>query len=339
LNASIMFSTQRGLTVAESLKTAVLTIFLYDYLLTLPREVEVMWPRIDRLSTILYLSIRYLPVGGLIFGISASPETSNCNALVHFVGCLTLLARIGIAVTLTARTYAISSSNRIVLLGLGSLVLIIIIVDSFQVALDTCLIISYKWILINAVVRVVFEAAVVGITVFQTLRAYKLPRGLAALKGNGLINFILRNGIVYFLSVFLLELSSIMVYSFALNQFIGATGSFPLPVSAILISRFLLDLQHLSLHPDGTTAISDPFTSFHFASGNIRAALATGFWEPTISQPVSDSIKLDGISSTFPPFEEELRDGGSIEPGHPGFDDSELREAAPRQVGDPNNGS
>jgi len=297
-----MISGQRGVPVAEGLKIAVLTLFLYDYLLTLPREVEVMWPRLHHLSTVLYYMIRVLPVGGLISGLTLSSATPHCDVVVRAVGCLTILARVGIAVTLTARTYAIWSRNRTILLVLGSLGMATVLVDGFQVAVDTCATISFKWVLINAGVRLAFEASVVGLTVHETLRAYRLPRGLEALRGNNLTSFVLRNGIIYFVCVFMLELSSLLVYSLDLNQFIGAAGSFPLPVAAILISRFLLDLRHLNVHPDGTTEKSIPPTSFRFASQNIHSALIDNFGnsEGTIKDSFNDDIKLEEVSYSPP---------------------------------------
>jgi hypothetical protein len=48
--------------------------------------------------------------------------------------------------------------------------------------------------LINAVIRLVFEAVVIGLTLFQTLGAFRLQQGLKMFEAKSLSSFILRNG-------------------------------------------------------------------------------------------------------------------------------------------------
>lgn len=56
-------------------------MFLYDYLLTLPREVEVMWPRVFRLSNAIYFTLRYIPAVYITYAVIATPVRQVTDSL------------------------------------------------------------------------------------------------------------------------------------------------------------------------------------------------------------------------------------------------------------------
>jgi hypothetical protein len=74
---------------SQPVKTTAL--FLYDYLLTLPREVEVVWPKMLCVSSAIYFTTRYLPVANIIYAIITTPVTQVfLFLLLHFM-CYCLL--------------------------------------------------------------------------------------------------------------------------------------------------------------------------------------------------------------------------------------------------------
>ncbi|KAF8583017.1 hypothetical protein K439DRAFT_1390981, partial [Ramaria rubella] len=44
-----------------------IALVIYDYCLTLPEEVRLIWQRPSRLSTILYFMLRFLPIPQIVF--------------------------------------------------------------------------------------------------------------------------------------------------------------------------------------------------------------------------------------------------------------------------------
>jgi len=291
--------------VAKYVELAMLTVFLYDYLLTLSREVEVIWPRMCTISTAVYFTTKYLPYANIIYAIVATPLT-HCNSLVRFVLALSIISRIGITVTLAARTYALCRQHQIITSVLALLGLATIILDFWLLPPDSCAT-SLKWILVNAITRLVFEAAVIGLTLFQTLRSSPRLTRLKTFEGNGLTSFILRNGLIYFISVFLMELAGIIITSLALDQFLGAAGSFPQPVAAILIARFILDLRYINSHPNEITTKSLSLTSIHIATQHFRSAIVDEFGDRIIDERDDGDPEL-GRSASDQTADCELRE-------------------------------
>jgi len=46
----------------------------------------------------------------------------------------------------------------------------------------------------NAIIKLIFDATILGLTLFYTLGAYRLQRSLKAFEGGSLISFLLWNG-------------------------------------------------------------------------------------------------------------------------------------------------
>jgi hypothetical protein len=57
---------------------AVIVLFLYDYLLTLPLEVELVWKTKFRTSTLLYL-LTHSVIASLVFNVVADPTTPQVD--------------------------------------------------------------------------------------------------------------------------------------------------------------------------------------------------------------------------------------------------------------------
>jgi len=73
------------LQVASYAETAAISLALYDFLICLDHEIDVIWKRKLNLSTVLYLALRYL---GLLVVISTA--LSYMNMSISNLGCLSM---------------------------------------------------------------------------------------------------------------------------------------------------------------------------------------------------------------------------------------------------------
>ncbi|KAF8526577.1 hypothetical protein BU17DRAFT_62070 [Hysterangium stoloniferum] len=64
-------------TFYEYIIIGIFTASIYDYLLTLPSEINLIWQPKVRYSTILYFMVRYLPVAEILFVVISLPRTST----------------------------------------------------------------------------------------------------------------------------------------------------------------------------------------------------------------------------------------------------------------------
>jgi hypothetical protein len=66
-------------------------------------------------------------------------------------------------------------------------------------------------------------------------------------------------------------------------------------MSAVLMSRFLLDLRYKWAHPNGTTGRSISLPIFHAASHQIHSAIICDFGDPMLTQSAGGGIALEEI--------------------------------------------
>jgi len=102
-------------------------------------------------------------------------------------------------------------------------------------------------------------------------------------------------------------------------------------MSAILISRFLLDLRHKSAHPNGITSRAFSLTSLQAASYQLQNAILDDFGDPMLTQRTNAEIALEDIQtggSADPEGEEGTPTSPNIESGGT-LDGFRIRQASP----------
>jgi len=297
-NENSLIRTLTAYFVGSYIETAALCLFLYDYLLTLPREVELVWHEKPRLSTALYITMRYFPAAQLIFELSASSTAPHCDLIYRFVNSLALLGRAGIIVTLTMQTYAICNRNRVMPYGVGLLGMATVGLSFYGVTQQTCTSAVERPIVsrlsfVSSAIRLGFETSVIGLIIFRTFGSFKVQRGQKAFGAPHLSVYILRNGTLYFVTVFVLELMAILFNSVVPNWLHGLPNSLPLPISAILISRFLSNLRNMNAHPNGTTGGPVTLTTFQVANHHVFSTITNDFGDPAFNQHANEVIELE----------------------------------------------
>ncbi|KAF8576156.1 hypothetical protein K439DRAFT_1640773 [Ramaria rubella] len=217
---------------------------------------------------------------------------------------LSTLSRTSVAAVLLMRTYAIhyyhSAFSLAIITVLGIIATSITILDLFQLSFDGCEVrqpsqAGIKANVANSIIRVVFDTAIIALTLSK-LAPSPYKHNLAITNSNNLITKILRNSAYYFGVVFILELSNSLVFWLASPSFKGVISSLPLPLSSILISRFLLDLRQSDVDPWTTSESLDSMSTLRFELGvnnltplvqgsDIETTLLLQVWEDPVMMP------------------------------------------------------
>lgn len=253
------------LTVYYYIQTGILALYAYDLLLTLPLEIEMVWLRKIRASTGLYIMARYFPFGLVLFQNAATLETPHCDAIYQAMGVIAMSGRAAVVVIVVMRTYALLNCNIKVLLFVGLLGLTTIVVDGFQIPGYQCArIVTHQstWNWINSLCRMIFEVVVLVLSLYQVLNLYKLDRRIAARK-DSITLLTARSGFVYFLSIVIVELLN-MIFTIV-PTLIDIFSGLSLPISSILITRFLLDIRQLNVYRNELRTDELPTTTWSVA--------------------------------------------------------------------------
>ncbi|KAF8589391.1 hypothetical protein K439DRAFT_1628831 [Ramaria rubella] len=243
----------------------VLAMFVYDYYLTIPDEVQLIWQRPFRLSTALYFMIRFLPFPQIIFNFPISLpllpwSPVKCQQLYRLTAILANIARSGFIAVLVLRTYAVYERNVKILIGLGSLGVAVVGSDFVSIAASTCLFAPATLLqrlsqTIATALRVAFEIILIVFTIWRTAYISQRRKTRIVLEGASLESLILRSGLLSFVPGLLLEtIALISLYVDGIT--LSTMNTFSLPLSAIIIAHFLLDIRSYADHPHQTATLS-----------------------------------------------------------------------------------
>ncbi|KAI0051511.1 hypothetical protein FA95DRAFT_1602540 [Auriscalpium vulgare] len=249
---------------------AALTLLLYDHLSTLPEEVETVWKKKKTLVLYLFILIRYyapIAVSVVAFGFFSPTMTrERCANWMLFLPLgivmpLTLLP----GVLMLIRVYALYGRNKLVLFGLGSVLLSQTAAGLYQFTVKGgtpapdpinnyefhfCIYLPPKRIgqvaTMYVFMEVGYDTLIFLLTISRTTYMYWSYHGtLAASKlGNGstsLVTSLIRDGAFYFGAIFSMNLMWVLMIMHAPTG-LRAIASIP-SVTTVMISRITLNLR------------------------------------------------------------------------------------------------
>ncbi|KAH6899130.1 hypothetical protein BKA70DRAFT_1115612, partial [Coprinopsis sp. MPI-PUGE-AT-0042] len=242
-------------------------ILYYDYLLTLPQEIQFMWKGARKTSTILYFFCRYAMVANMMYLVYKTPGVTGlrvrfcfgltecslnvvfyCKSVNHTAGILAIFGHIGVLGVWGLRTVAICNGNRFVpwilgLLGLTIIGLRIVRVSNFQqMNLFSGLYCSKVGIAV-AGIMMGFEGLAFSLAAFRVWKTVRDDRKFWSNPQTSINYVIFSQGFLYITAVFG---ASILTAIFNLKIWGGIArplNSFKLPMSGLLTARFLLRLR------------------------------------------------------------------------------------------------
>ncbi|KAI1792340.1 hypothetical protein LXA43DRAFT_354474 [Ganoderma leucocontextum] len=299
---------------------AMSVLLLYDWIITLPREVETFWSgNSSTVSAFLYFANRTLSLSMAaveVLDLSPMSNEKGCtrSSLASLaMGCLTYIPPAAFS---ALRAYALSQRR-----GLSLLIFVFFLVQSaanitrfkfnsgtLDPALGCSIIKDMKatpsiigFLITIRVCVILADALLIAIT-WRVLRPSEQSsqRRVDVLRGDGLVCVMLRDGAVYFIVMLLLHILDLggMIYPLITRRTITnpvtALRTFLPPV---LMSRFLLDLQEahqrrrIGLFSDDTSRSIVPSSiAFAPALGALGAAI-----EPTDRTLPEDSDAEEAV--------------------------------------------
>jgi hypothetical protein len=163
-----------------------IALIWYDYLLTFPVEVEYIWKRKFKISTLLYIFCRYALVANILFLLGIADKLQNCDSSYKAIAALSVLGRTSVIIIWTARTYAVYGKNLYVLGLLGSLGLSCVILDIIHAPYVQCVGGSSKQIVntLLSILMCIFEFLSTLLTTVRCVQEIRLSGGFKANKSS-----------------------------------------------------------------------------------------------------------------------------------------------------------
>ncbi|TCD62758.1 hypothetical protein EIP91_006430 [Steccherinum ochraceum] len=301
---------------------AVAAVFLYDTLLTLPKEIDQIWLSKFSGATILYFVNRYcllaqkilifmqlFPWGSinvrLAFTMATDSSFHSCTAISWTNEILLVATFLVIALFFSLRIYAIRDRNlseAVAVLALGCVLPALGLYQQATISLTVVRVPILGFVLCDEKSTISFDiysrlatAGRVTITVSDLLvliltliKTFKIRR-LAAEHDlrTPLVTLLLRDGSLYFAAIFTFNLLDIVLLQ--VGAF-GAVADVVTTFSVILIARFILNLRTVHRRGDDSISSRAEFSSIRFTDvlvGTLGASLVHGEDQPNVDEPLS----------------------------------------------------
>lgn len=245
------------LQIVKYVNVASLTILVTDYLQTLELEIELIWRAKWGLVKILFLFARYSTFFDvpLVLYYSLAPRPSNQKCLVIY-SIASWSTCFGIEVSeaiLVVRTYALSGNSRNILIYLliqfvvistAVLVILVIFLRSLRYGTPPLPTVmgcypteGSKILFADFVLLMLNETAIMILTLWIGIKRYRHSR-------NPLIVTLYRDGIFYFIYLFLISAANIVVLVVGPPELIDLVDTFQRVMHSILSTRILLHVRN-----------------------------------------------------------------------------------------------
>lgn len=262
------------LSAAKYFQLAGYVMLVFDHMLTFGDEVERIWKRKFTGATALFLLNRYLtPVQfAIILDAFHNPKWAGetCRKYVAFEGYSTIALVAICEVIMILRIYALYNRS-IPVLGFLAVVLVAQIVvgsygihDGFAVPLPPgfvgCIFTGETLFAALWFGPLITDVCIFVFTLWRT-RTYFRSRGAGSVPT---IELFVRDGIMYFMVIFMVNLLNILIYIFAVDDLKAIGASFSQLMTSVMISRLVLNLRSVGeqARNDGPTFVSQPTIKF-----------------------------------------------------------------------------
>ncbi|KDR69146.1 hypothetical protein GALMADRAFT_282816 [Galerina marginata CBS 339.88] len=249
------------------------TIVLYDHLITLQEEVELIWKACWSLVTILFLMNRYYILAALFFDlyVTFSPNITNTvrGQYFHWEGWTGLVAAILAQGILQVRIYALYSLNKKILAvmlicyfacsavsawmwtDLEILIIIAVPIPGGKFCIPSRAANFYSfWIPVLS-----FEFMLFFLAVFRGIGEYRLAGSSMFRGGRSLVGILIRDSVFYFLVIAVAYLISLLFWLSAPSGLVEAPVGYSPAMSCVLANRVLFNIR------EGSRVRSPMFTS------------------------------------------------------------------------------
>ncbi|CAA7263903.1 unnamed protein product [Cyclocybe aegerita] len=289
LEPEILTNIARTLRISKSTQLAGFITLVYDHVLTIDDEMQAerIWK--ERLSgaSLLFLLNRYVSLLRAIVGIAAfhHPRWAGaiCDHVVHFLGSSSVVVTSLCGLLMILRVYALYRRSNTLLAFLLSIWIAQLVASAVGVSKAEALqlppgpgfvgcILSApsKWFAVNWAGPLILDGTVFFLTLWRT-REYIFSSDRIPL-----LHILVRDGTLYFLVIFLVNLSNAFLFFFAPQNLKPVTSPLSVMLTSTMVSRLVLNLRSApsaGINIVNTAVLPRPNTSIVFST---MATLAIG---------------------------------------------------------------
>ncbi|KZV71916.1 hypothetical protein PENSPDRAFT_650176 [Peniophora sp. CONT] len=245
------------------------TILFYDYFLTLPREIELIWAHPTLRSSIVFFVNRYIPIVSAIVSLVFSfakfaSDESTCKTFFIAHEASIIFSQVVVSVLLALRIVALHHRDRrITAILVGAFILLLPLAcwsitggssyvlaatSGCHIALDFAAgtHVSFAW-----VVQAIWDILVFGLMIRSTVRIRRFREGRATLTGTNLVDLVWRDGAFYFGVMAIATLFNIGFFYVQEDGIRGIVAPVTSSISVSMMSRLFLNL-HEAVSSHGT---------------------------------------------------------------------------------------
>ncbi|KAI0729293.1 hypothetical protein C8Q72DRAFT_830133 [Fomitopsis betulina] len=258
----------RNIFVESCMNGVIITLLLYDYVLTLGSEIDLFWRRAPVLARLIFFSLRLSILGAVITTIADSyvPKYDEflkpCIATYFSYVVLWFVGSFVIAIVTTARAYAVTGGRWLWTSITFSLSMAGIILNAYyQAKMQFRLVeLNSAWTcweaaelppsfnMIVTLMMIVCNTLADAVVIIATwIRTFALVRfhGRRNQQRRSIAWLLLRDGTIYFGALFSVNLAFTIIG--ALSDKLSYLSSLNSPLQLILTSRLLINLRELSV--------------------------------------------------------------------------------------------
>ncbi|KAF8973278.1 hypothetical protein BDZ97DRAFT_673996 [Flammula alnicola] len=224
-------------------------MLVYDHMLTFGEEVEKMWSRPFTLPTLLFYLNRYVTHMQYIVIQVAFHETTWCRRYVKFAGASTASLVAVAELIMILRVYALYMGNKYILAFLLALLSGQVIVSGWAVhngmqvpqppGFPGCVLTGK-----NSFFAALWGAPLVTDTCIFILTLWRTVRYMRKHGRMTVMQIMLRDGTLYFMAIFGVNLMNTLIYFLALGDLKAVGASFSQILTSIMISRLQLNIRY-----------------------------------------------------------------------------------------------
>jgi len=285
-------STQSQLTRSNYIHLVSFVILYYDYALTLPAEVDRFWSkRHISWGLALFYGNRYLSLFGHIpviyqyfqYFLDARGSNSNkiCSILCSYHECLSVTIQIIVGVFLVIRTYALYNRNKKVLTLTCVCGFAVLAFGAWSVISEHGSSEDAELPQINCPLPMKYNDAIHMAAVWTAVLSFDvlivaltLYRSLGRCHDNPLFKVLLRDGVIYFGIIALVNLLNIISFLVLSGYDRGIITNFANILSSTMISRLMINLRHPKRY-EGVILMSEHPVSFALRFNTFSSSTTT----------------------------------------------------------------
>ncbi|KAF9035722.1 hypothetical protein BDZ89DRAFT_480978 [Hymenopellis radicata] len=255
-----LFEALQHLRLSTYFDVSATALYVFDYLLTLEQEVDLIWGSKWTITKLLYLVTRYstFVTAGVFLWTDVTPNMSaeNCLVVYKMDGWLATAGVVLAEVILTLRTWAVWNRHRFLtvcmpVLFLAHFVAVFTVMGIFLSSiqflilplpdLKGCLVSAanpiFRW---DFITSMMYEGVMLLLMVAKSYQQFREAREISSSR---LLNVILKDGVMYYLYLSVLNITNIIVISSVAPDLLSLLGLLIRIIHAMLACRVITNIR------------------------------------------------------------------------------------------------